>query len=84
MRSISYRRLGVCREARCIISLRYEQYWAMARSRGFLVSLLNPKIKWKVSELRREAAACLKHYPPLGPEGEPMFSRDDSTKDRHR
>ena len=67
------------------MSLRYEQYWALARSRGFLSALLNPKVKWRASELRREASACLKHFPPLDPEtGEPMFSRDDFTKDRHR
>ena len=64
------------------MSLRDEQYRALARTRGFLVTLLDPSIKYKTSELRREAAACLKHFPPLSTEGEPMWSRDHFTEDK--
>ena len=62
------------------MSLRYEQYLALARTRDLLRDLLTgenyPRTK---REMRERASRCLKHFPPLREDGEPMFSRDNFT-----
>ena len=59
------------------MSLRFEQYSALLRSREFLRDLLTtdkyPKTK---KEMRERAHRCLRHYPFLETSGKPMFSQD--------
>jgi hypothetical protein len=60
------------------VSLRYEQYTALRRTRQFLADLLHPSTRPKtVKELRGRASACLRHYPFLEESGKPMFSQDE-------
>ena len=60
------------------MSLRNEQYRALYRTREFLRELLQPSATPKVPRaIRKEASSCLKHYPFLHKNGEPMFSPDD-------
>jgi len=60
------------------MSLRYEQYAALAKTREFLLDLMTvdkyPKSK---KEMREKAYRCLRHYPILDDTGEPIFSKDD-------
>lgn len=60
------------------MSLRLEQYHALHRTREFLRDLLTvdryPRTK---AEMRERACRCLKHYPFLRENGEPMFSQDN-------
>jgi hypothetical protein len=64
------------------MSLRYEQYMALLKTRNFLRDLLSideyPKTK---KEMRERAYRCIKHYPFLQDSGKPIFSEDDFTKD---
>jgi len=64
------------------MSLRYEQYAALARTREFLSDLLTveayPRTK---KEMRIRAAACLRHFPLLHHNGQPIWSADDLTND---
>ena len=66
------------------MSLRYEQYMALKRTKNFLRCLLTvsecPKTK---KEMRAEASACLRHFPFLHDNGQPMWSKDDLTEDVH-
>lgn len=58
------------------MSLRYEQYRSLYITREFLVELLTgPRLPTRV--LREKAKGCLRHYPVLLENGEPMFSRDE-------
>jgi hypothetical protein len=58
------------------MSLKREQYQALQRSRQLLYELLDSKTRPKrVSELRDRVARCLKHFPPLDENGEPLFSK---------
>jgi hypothetical protein len=60
------------------MSLRYEQYWSLRRTREFLRDLLHPSTRPKtVKELRTRASSCLRHYPFLEESGKPMFSQDE-------
>jgi hypothetical protein len=60
------------------VSLRYEQYTALRRTRQFLRDLLHPSTRPKtVKDLRARASACLRHYPFLEESGKPMFSQDE-------
>jgi hypothetical protein len=62
------------------MSLRYEQYTALRRTRQFLADLLHPSTRPKtVKELRGRASACLRHYPFLEESGKPMWSQDNFT-----
>jgi hypothetical protein len=62
------------------VSLRYEQYTALRRTRQFLRDLLHPSTRPKtVKDLRARASSCLRHYPFLEESGKPMFSQDDFT-----
>lgn len=64
------------------MSLRYEQYNSLKITRDFLIDLLNSKKRPKtVKETRERASRCLRHFPPLGYNGKPLFSKDDLTKD---
>lgn len=63
------------------MSLRYEQYAALLKTRAFLRSLLDSKTRPKtVKELREITYRCLRHFPPLHDDGQPMFSRDSLTR----
>jgi len=60
------------------MSLRYEQYWSLRRTRQFLADLLHPSTRPKtVKELRTRASACLRHFPFLEESGKPIFSQDE-------
>jgi hypothetical protein len=62
------------------MSLRYEQYWSLRRTRQFLRDLLHPSTRPKtVKELRTRASACLRHFPFLEESGKPMWSQDEFT-----
>jgi hypothetical protein len=61
------------------MSLRYEQFWALKRSRDFLRLLMTPARPRAAQAIRREAAACLRHFPMLTSTGRPVFSEDDLT-----
>ena len=60
------------------MSLRYEQLNSLVKTQKFLRDLLytdtRPK---KVSELKERAYRCLRHFPHLKENGEPMWSQDD-------
>lgn len=57
------------------MSLKHEQYEALKRSQELLHDLLDPKKRpKKVSELRERVRRCLRHFPPLDKNGEPLFS----------
>jgi hypothetical protein len=65
------------------MSLRYEQYNALRKSRDLLRSLLTAEIRPKtVKELREKASRCLKHFPPLYESGQPIWSLDAFTEDK--
>jgi len=60
------------------MSLRYEQYWALRRTRQLLADLLHPSTRPKtVKELRGRASACLRHFPFLEASGKPIWSQDE-------
>ena len=59
------------------MSLRYEQRRALLMTRDLLRDLLHPSTRPRtVRELRERASRCLRHYPCLREDGEPMFSQD--------
>jgi len=58
------------------MSLKYEQYRALKITRDFLRDIIaKPRQPQKV--LKQRASSCLRHYPFLKSNGEPMFSADD-------
>jgi len=60
------------------MSLRYENYYALYKTREFLRELLHSSTRPKtVKELKDRAYSCLRHFPFLKDNGEPMFSQDD-------
>jgi hypothetical protein len=60
------------------MSLKSEQYESLRRTREFLFDLLDPKKRPKsVKETRDRVSRCLRHFPPLHADGEPMFSNDN-------
>ena len=60
------------------MSLRFEQYRALQYSATFMSDLLDPKKTPRVPKRVRERAYhCLRHYPYLAPNGEPVFSNDN-------
>lgn len=63
------------------MSLRQEQYWAIQRTRDFLRELLRWKGYMNKKEVRERAYRCLKHFPFLHENGQPMWSKDEFTKD---
>jgi len=59
------------------MSLRYEQDNALLLTRELLLDLLNTSTRPKtVKELKQRARRCLRHYPPLDGNGNPIFSND--------
>ena len=62
------------------MSLRYEQYNSLMRTQELLRNLLTvedyPKTKKK---MRKRASACLRHFPFLHKNGQPMWSQDTFT-----
>lgn len=64
------------------MSLRYEQYHALLRTREFLRELLLWEGRMNKRDVRAKASACLKHYPFLDERGQPYWSKDPFTKDR--
>ena len=57
------------------MSLKHEQYEALKRSQELLYDMLDPKKRpKKVSEIRERVRRCLRHFPPLDKNGEPLFS----------
>lgn len=62
---------------RIAMSLRHEQYNALKRTREFLYDIMSPGTRPKtVKEFKVRASSCLKHFPALKENGEPMFSHD--------
>jgi hypothetical protein len=60
------------------MSLRYEQCYALYKTRNFLRDLLDSSARPKtVKELKARAYSCLRHFPFLDERGAPIFSRDD-------
>lgn len=61
-----------------IMSLRFEQYWALRKTRDFLWDLLDPRKRPKTAaEMRQRARSCSKHFPFLEESGKPIFSQDE-------
>ena len=58
------------------MSLRYEQTRALKMTRDFMRDLLDPKKTKVPKEIRKAARDCLRHFPYLDYNGEPMFSQD--------
>ncbi len=63
------------------MSLRYEQYWSLRRTREFLRELMVHKGRITKKELRDKAYRCLRHFPALTEKGQPMWSKDEFTED---
>ena len=59
------------------MSLKYEQYRALLRTREFLRDLLLPTRPKKAKEIKARAYSCLRHFPFLKENGEPMWSQDN-------
>jgi hypothetical protein len=59
------------------MSLRCEQRRALQATREFLRQLLVPGKRWTKTDLRRCAAGCLRHFPFLKANGEPLWSQDE-------
>ena len=59
------------------MSLRYEQRRALQATREFLRQLLVPGKRWTKTDLRRCAYGCLRHFPYLKANGEPLWSQDE-------
>lgn len=58
------------------MSLKHEQYEALRRTRELLFDLTNPKRRPKTqAEMRDRVSRCMRHFPPLMEDGEPIFSR---------
>ena len=67
------------------MSLRYEQYHALKRSRKLLREMLRPGFKkFKAQEIRDKAYGCLRHFPTLSENGQPLFSEDEFTVDDYK
>jgi len=59
------------------MSLRYEQYSALLKSKEFLLDLLYPNKRPKtIKELKQRSLDCLRHFPPLDEQGKPILSND--------
>jgi hypothetical protein len=64
------------------MSLRYEQYEALRRTKELLYDLLDPKKRPKnVKDIKDRVSRCLRHFPMLTEKGQPIFSRDPFTQD---
>jgi hypothetical protein len=63
------------------MSLRYEQYNSLKLTQSFLRDILSWEGPMRKCDMREQALACLKHFPHLHENGQPMWSRDEFTKD---
>jgi hypothetical protein len=62
------------------MSLRYEQYYSLLKTRQLLRDMVVKKTRPKtVKELHQRVFSCLRHFPPLMDDGRPMFSQDGFT-----
>ena len=60
------------------MSLKHEQYRALKHTRELLYDMLYPSTRpKKASEMRERANRCLRHFPMLMENGQPVFSNDD-------
>lgn len=59
------------------MSLKYEQYQSLLKTRDFLYFILKDNSKWSKKELRKKASSCIRHFPPLDKKGKPYFSIDN-------
>jgi len=58
------------------MSLKDEQFRSLQMTRDFLYIMLDSQRRpKKVSEIREMALRCLRHYPVLKDDGEPVFSK---------
>jgi hypothetical protein len=59
------------------MSLKYEQYRSLYTTQKFLFEILSrPHSSWTAKELKEKASRCVRHYPVLKANGEPIFSQD--------
>lgn len=58
------------------MSLRFEQYNSLKQTKEFFYKLLTKDRPKKVKELKEEVLICLRHFPPLKEDGEPIFSKE--------
>ncbi len=64
------------------MSLRYEQYRSLQYTRKFLYDYLQKETRPKnITETKAHIVCCLRHFPPLHNNGQPIFSKDDLTED---
>jgi len=63
------------------MSLRNEQYNSLRKTREFLRLLMTPQRPKRAKEIKEMAYSCLRHFPFLTENGEPMWSQDPFTKD---
>jgi len=64
------------------MSLRYEQYNALKRTRKFLRDELRKETRCKtITERKDKILSCLRHFPVLFDSGQPMWSKDNFTED---
>ena len=60
------------------MSLRYEQYASLLLTKQLLRDLLHHSTRpKKASDLVARASCCLRHFPALGEDGTPYFSKDN-------
>jgi len=65
------------------MSLRYEQYEALRRTRELLHELMFTETRPKtVKEMKARVSRCLRHFPPLTETGQPIFSNDPWSDDK--
>ena len=65
------------------MSLKYEQYNSLKYTKEFLYKLLDTKQTKVPKPIREEAARCLKHFPFLKENGEPIFSNDNFNQEKN-
>jgi hypothetical protein len=64
------------------MSLRYEQYSALLKSKELLLDIMNPlTTPQSKEELTNRAYRAMRHFPALTENGQPIFSTDPFTKD---
>ena len=59
------------------MSLKFEQYNSLLKTRKFLRDLLLPTRPKTAKEIKARAYSCLRHFPFLKENGEPMWSQDN-------
>ena len=59
------------------MSLKYEQYRALLKTKDLLLDIIDPTKKLTPLEIKERAHSALRHFPALMETGEPIFSRDD-------